>query len=245
MDAASSAASSTEGSIAMETREREVREVFDQTLRRLEDDLLHMGCLAGSLLERAVGAVCRQDPAAAAIVIEEDAQVDSRHLALEGRVLSLLATQQPMAGDLRTLASILAMLTDLERIGDHAESVADAALRLSRQPLVKPLVDIPYMAQIVRGMLHDVLEAFARRDPVLAEAVATKDDTVDALRAQIFRELLTYMAENPRTISQALDIILVAQHLERAADHVTNIAERVVYAATGQMKDLNPASALE
>jgi phosphate transport system protein len=227
----------------METTKGKVREEFDQALHGLEDEILRMGSLVGNLIHRAVTAVGLQDSAAAEKVIEEDTRVDKMHLALEGRVISLMANRQPVAGDLRTLASILAMLGDLERLADHAESIADAAIRLGKHPVLKPLVDIPYMSQVVRGMLHDVLEAFAQRDPVLAEAVAAKDDTVDALRAQIFRSLLTYMAENPRTISQALDFILVTQHLERAADHVTNIAERVVYMATGEMKDLNPGSA--
>ncbi|MGH2405623.1 MAG: phosphate signaling complex PhoU family protein [bacterium] len=185
---------------------RHLRGGFDQALEQVEDDLLRMGTLAGQLLTRAVEALKRADGEAAAAVIEDDDKVDLLHLDVERRVMSLLATQQPMAGDLRTLASILAASID---------------------------------AQIIQGMLHDVLDAFARRDPVLAEALAAKDDTVDALRAQTVRVLLTYMAENPRTISQALELILVAQHLERAADLVTNIAERVIYMATGQMRELN------
>ncbi len=234
-----------ESLIIMETTQRKVREEFNQALHGLEDEILGMGSLAGNLIHRAVTAVGLQDSTAAEKVIEEDTRVDTMHLALEGRVISLMANRQPVAGDFRTLASILAMLGDLERLADHAESIADAAIRLSQHLVLKPLkplVDIPYMSQVVRGMLHDVLESFAHRDPVLAEAVAAKDDTVDALRAQIFRSLLTYMAENPRTISQALDFILVTQHLERAADHVTNIAERVIYMTTGELKDLNPGS---
>lgn len=223
---------------------RHLRGGFDQALEQVEDDLLQMGTLAGQLLTRAVDALTSADGPAAAAVIEDDDKVDRLHLDIERRVMSLLATQQPMAGDLRTLASILAASIDLERIADHAEGIADAALRLTNQQLVRPVIDIPYMAQIIQGMLHDALDAFARRDPVLAEALAAKDDTVDAMRAQTVRVLLTYMAENPRTISQALELILVAQHLERAADLVTNIAERVIYMVTGEMRELNVEAVL-
>jgi phosphate transport system protein len=229
----------------MDGGERHLRQALDQAMRSVEDDLLRMGTLAGQLLTKAVDALKWRDAVAAAGVIEEDAQIDRLHLDIEQRVMALLATQQPMARDLRTLTSILAASIDVERLGDHAKSVAEAAIRLSVKPPLKPLVDIPYIAQIILGMLHDVLEAFARRDPVLAEALAAKDDTVDALRAQIFREILTYMAEKPRTITQGLDLILVAQHLERAADHVTNIAERVIFMTTGEMRELNAATAVE
>jgi phosphate transport system protein len=218
---------------------RHLRQVFDQALQQVEDDLLRMGTLAGQLLTRAVEALAWSDAAAAASVIEDDDKVDRLHLDIERRIMSLLATQQPMAGDLRALASVLAASIDLERLADHAEGIAEAVTRLDSQRLVRPVVEIPYMAQIVQGMLHDVLDAFARRDPVLAEALAAKDDTVDALRVQTLRVLLTYMAENPRTITQALELILVAQHLERAGDLVTNIAERVIYMVTGEMRELN------
>jgi phosphate transport system protein len=224
---------------------RQVRQEFDHALQRVEDDVLRAGTMAGQLLSRSVDALTERDAAAAQHVIEGDDAVDRMRFDIERRVTALLATQQPAVVDLRALASMMAIAIDLERLADHAEGIADAVVRLSRVPPLKPLVDIPYMVQIVRGMLHDVLEALARRDAVLAEAVAAKDDTVDALRSQVIRLLLTYMAENPRTISQALDLILVAQHVERAGDLVTNVAERVIYMVTGQMRDLNPATASE
>jgi phosphate transport system protein len=223
----------------MAKTDRHIRGAFDHELHGLEDDVLRMGGVVGDLIHRAVQALLKQDTAAAAAVVEDDSRVDDMHLAIEQRVIGMLATQQPMAIDLRTLASIMAMSIDLERLADHAEGIADAVRRINGNSLLKPIVDIPYMEQVVRGMLHDVLEAFAHRDPVLAQAVAAKDDTVDALRAQIFRVLLTYMAENPRKLSEALDLVIVAQHLERAADHVTNIAERVIYIVTGEMRSLN------
>jgi phosphate transport system protein len=223
----------------MAKTDRHIRGAFDHELQGLEDDVLRMGGLVGDLMHRAVTALLRQDSEAAAAVVDEDNRVDALHLAIEQRVVGLLATQQPMAVDLRTLASVLVMSIDLERLADHAEGIARAVQRINSNSLLKPIVDIPYMEQVVRGMLHDALEALARRDPVLAQAVAAKDDTVDALRSQVFRVLLTYMAENPRKLSEALDLVLVAQHLERAADHVTNIAERVIYIVTGEMKSLN------
>jgi len=218
---------------------RHIREAFDQALRALEEDLLRMGSLAGDLIHRAVEALKARDAEAAEAVIAEDDVVDRMHLQIEDRVVKLLATQQPMASDLRVLTSALAISIDLERLADHAEGISKATKRLAHQPPVKPLVDIPYMERLVQEMLHDALQAFVRRDPALAEALAAKDDVVDALRSQVFRELITYMMEDPRTISRALDLILVAQHLERAGDHITNIAERVIYMVTGEMRELN------
>ncbi|MDR7543790.1 MAG: phosphate signaling complex protein PhoU [Armatimonadota bacterium] len=223
----------------MLTGDRHIRAAFDQELHRVEDDVLRMGSLVGELLHRAVEALKNQDSGAAAAVTEADAQVDQMHVEIEQRIITLMATQQPMAGDLRALTAALAIAIDLERMADHADGIARTARRLRDSTLLRPMVDIPYMAHVVRGMLHDVLEAFARRDPVLAEAVAAKDETVDALHHQVFRVLLTYMAESPRRLSEALDLIMVAMRLERAADHVTNIAERVVFMATGRMKVLN------
>jgi phosphate transport system protein len=227
----------------MITGDRHIRMAFDEDLRRLEDDVLRMGSLAGDLLRRAVEALGAQDLGAAVAVGEADATVDTMHLEIEQRVIRLIATQQPMAGDLRLLASAMAISIDLERLADHATGIAHVARRLNPAMLRRPMVDIPYMEQVVRGMLHDVLEAFARRDPILAEAVAAKDDTVDALNEQIFRVLLTHMTEYPRRLSDAIDLIMVAMHLERSADHVTNIAERVFYMATGHMKAFNGEAA--
>ncbi len=218
---------------------RHIREAFDEALQDLEEEILRMGSLAGDLIHRAVEALRRQDAEAAEAVIAEDDVVDRMHLEIEDRVVKLLATQQPMAGDLRVLTSVLAISIDLERLADHAEGIGKATKRLAHQPPVKPLVDIPRMEQLVQEMLHEAMQAFAQRDVQRAEALATKDDLVDELRSQVFRELITYMMEDPRTISRALDLILVAQHLERAADHVTNIAERVIYMVTGEQRELN------
>jgi phosphate transport system protein len=218
---------------------RGLREAFEHELESLQEDVLRMGSVASDLIHRAVEALRKQDVRDADAVIAEDDRVDAMHVDIERRVIELLATQQPMARDLRILAAILAISIDLERVADHAEAIAKAAKRLSHEPLLKPLVDIPYMEQILQEMLQDAQRAFVQRDVKLAEALAAEDDKVDALRSQVFRELLTYMAEDPRTISRGLDLILVTQNLERAADHVTNIAERVIYMVTGEMKELN------
>lgn len=218
---------------------RHIREAYEEALRALEEDVVRMGSLAGDLIHRAVEALKHQDVQAAEAVIVEDDVVDRLHLDLEDRVAKLLATQQPMASDLRVLMSVLAISIDLERMADHAEGIAKATRRLSKEPLIKPLVDIPYMERLVQEMLQEALQAFVQRDAALAESLAKKDDVVDALRSQVFRELITYMVEDPRTISRALDLILVAQHLERAADHITNVAERVVYMVTGELRELN------
>jgi len=200
---------------------------------------MRMASLAGDLIHRSVVALRDRDAHAAEIVIQDDGQIDQLHMDIEQRVLSVIATQQPMAGDLRLLTSALAISIDLERFADHAEGIAKCARRLSREPVLKPLVDIPYMETVVQEMLQEVMQSFVKRDPAGAEACAAKDDPLDAMRSQVFRELLTYMTEDPRTITRGLDLILAAQHLERAGDHVTNIAERVVFLVTGELKELN------
>ncbi|MGH2348042.1 MAG: phosphate signaling complex protein PhoU [bacterium] len=215
------------------------RESFEQALRGLEADIVRMGTMAGELIHRAVGALESRDAGEADAVVADDARVDALHLEIEQRVIALLATQQPMARDLRELTSTLAISIDLERMADHAEGIGKATKRLLKEPLLKPVVDIPQMELLVQEMLTDALDAFVRREVALAESLAAKDDTVDALRSQVFRELLAYMVKDPQTTSRALELILVAQHLERAADHITNVAERVIYLITGEMRELN------
>jgi phosphate transport system protein len=172
-------------------------------------------------------------------IIAADNTIDALHLDLEDRCLRLMATQQPMAKDLRTIAAVWLMTIDLERMGDHAEDIARATKRMADEPLLKPLVDIPRMADVVQQMLRDGLDAFVRRDTALAQRMAARDDDVDHLYAQVFRELLTYMIEDPRSIQRATHLLMVAQALERMGDHVTNIAERVIYMVTGTLKELN------
>lgn len=215
------------------------REAFDRDLHQLQDDLLRMGALVESALDRALEALRSRSVQLAEAVIAADNTLDALHLELEERCLRLMATQQPMAKDLRTIAAVWTATIDLERMGDHAEDIARVVLRIAEQPLLKPLIDIPRMADLVRGMLRDGLDAFVRRDTALAQQMAARDDEIDHLYAQIFRELLTYMLEDPRNIQRATHLLMVAQALERMGDHATNIAERVIYMVTGTLKELN------
>ncbi len=215
------------------------RETFDRELTQLQDDLLRMGALVEEAIRRSIEALRARSVEMAEAIIEADNTIDALHLELEDRCLRLIATQQPMAKDLRTIAAVLTMTIDLERIGDHAEDIARATKRMADQPLLKPLIDIPRMADLVQEMLRDGLDAFVRRDTGLAERMAAKDDEVDHLYGQVFRELLTYMIEDPKSVQRATHLLMVAQALERMGDHVTNIAERIIYMVTGTLKELN------
>ncbi len=198
-----------------------------------------MGDLVDAALRRSIEALQARSAELADAVITADNTVDALHLELEERCLRLMATQQPMAKDLRMIAAIWVMTIDLERMGDHAEDIAKVTRRIAEQPLLKPLIDIPRMVDLVREMLRDGLDAFVRRDAGLAAQMAVKDDVVDHLYGQVFRELLTYMIEDPRNIQRATHLLMVSQALERAGDHATNIAERVIYMVTGTLKELN------
>jgi len=215
------------------------RETFDRDLLRLREDVAAMGARAGQAIHRAVEALRDRDLVAAEAVIAEDEQIDAVHMELEARCMRLLATQQPMARDLRTIASVFAITIDIERMADHAEGISRATKRLGREPLVKPLVDIPKMDELVQEMLREALGAFRTHDTDRATRMAEMDDLVDGLRSQVFRDLLEIMIGDPGTVPRALELVLIAQHLERAADHITNIGERVVYMVTGQLRELN------
>ncbi len=215
------------------------REAFERDLRQLQDDVVQMGVKAGEAIHRAVEALKARDVALAERVIAADDRIDAAHLELEQRCMRLLATQQPMAGDLRMIASVFAITIDIERMADHAEGISRATKRLGSEPLVKPLVDIPKMDETIQEMLRDALEAFRTHNADLAVRMAAKDDIVDQLRSQVFRDLLDIMIRDPGTIPRAMELVIVARHLERAADHITNIGERIVYMVTGEMKELN------
>ncbi|WP_050769620.1 MULTISPECIES: phosphate signaling complex protein PhoU [Sporomusaceae] len=193
-----------------------------------------MGNAVAMAIEDAVQSLAKQDVNLARKVIEGDDIIDKMEVDIEDKCMVLIARQQPLARDLRIISTGLKITTDLERIGDHAYDIANVTLRLAHQPLIKPLVDIPRMAGMAQKMLHNALEAYFKLDITLAEQVCLADDEVDNLYQQIFRELLTYMMEDPRTISQATQLIFVGRYLERIADHATNIAEWVIYLVTGQ-----------
>ena len=202
---------------------------FQEELDQLKARLLEMGGLAEERVRMAVRALVEREPSLVDSVLTGDTPINQLHIELDGRCVRLLALHQPMAVDLRVILSAVKINTDLERVGDLAVNIAEAALRYLAHPPVKELIDIPRMAEIAHGMLRDALDAFVRRDTVLAQQVLDADDALDALKTQVFRELLTYMLQDPQKIEPALDLILVSRHLERIGDHATNIAEDVIF----------------
>ena len=211
-----------------------VRQNFDQDLETLRQDLVRMGEIVQVSIKDAVDALAKRDKDLARRVMEGDDVIDRMQVEIEVRCISLIARQQPVATDLRILGTGLKITTDLERIGDHAFDIAKIVLLIGDEPLIKPLVDIPRMAEISQQMLKDSLQAYLKLDIELAEQVCRADDMVDKLYHQVFRELLTYMLEDAKKIKQATQLIFVARYLERIADHSTNVAEWVIYLATGE-----------
>lgn len=211
-----------------------VRQNFDQDLEALRQDLVRMGEIVQVSIKDAVDALAKRDKDLARRVMEGDDVIDRMQVEIEDRCISLIARQQPVATDLRILGTGLKITTDLERIGDHAFDIAKIVLLIGDEPLIKPLVDIPRMAEISQKMLKDSLQAYLKLDIELAEQVCRADDRVDELYNQVFRELLTYMLEDTKKIKQATQLIFVARYLERIADHSTNVAEWVIYLATGE-----------
>jgi phosphate transport system protein len=212
----------------MEPVERVVRH-FQEELDHLKTRLLEMGGLAEEEVRLAIKALTDRDPALVERVLEGDEPLNALHIEIDGRCFTLLALYQPMAADLRTIVAAVKINTDLERVGDLAVNIAEAARRYLSHPPVKKLLDIPLMATIAQTMLRDALDAFVRWDLALAQHVLNEDDRLDTLKTQIFRELLTFMLQDPATIEPALDLILVSRHLERIGDHATNIAEDVIF----------------
>jgi phosphate transport system protein len=202
---------------------------FQDELELLSSRLLEMGGLAEERVRRSVQGLAERDIDEIHSVLVGDEPVNQLHIEIDTRCFRLLALHQPMAADLRAILAAVKINTDLERVGDLAVNIAEAAKRYVRHPPVKPLIDIPRMGELAEKMLRDALDAFVRRDMILAEAVLAADDTLDALKTQIFRELLTYMLQSPDTIEPALDLILISRHLERIGDHATNVAEDVIF----------------
>jgi phosphate transport system protein len=207
---------------------------FEIELHALRDRLLAMGGLAETMINKAVKALVERDETLVQAVLAHEEEMDLLCIEIDDRAFTRLALQQPMASDLRFLVASIKINSDLERIGDQAVSIALRARSLIRQPQLKPLIDIPRMATIVQEMVRHSLDAFVRRDPELARRVIDRDDEVDGLRDQVFRELLTYMMGDPTTIPRALDLMLISRNLERIADHATNIAEDVIYIVRGE-----------
>ena len=202
---------------------------FREELEELKTRLLEMGGLAEDRVRTAVRALIDRDAALVDRVLSGDEPINRLHIEIDNRCFTLLALHQPMAVDLRAIVAAVKINTDLERVGDLAVNIAEATVRYLKHPPVKELIDIPRMARIAQTMLRDALDAFVRRDTVLAQGVLNQDDELDGLKSQVFRELLTYMLQDPHTIEPALDLILVSRHLERIGDHATNVAEDVIF----------------
>ena len=217
----------------------EMRAAFHKNLREIQDEILTMGSMAGKAIMRSVDALKNRDMPAAKQIIADDQKVDTKRFEIEEKCIELIATQQPMAGDLRIIIAILNITIEIERIADYAEGIAKIVLMIGDEPTLKPLIDIPRMAEQTVSMLRRSLDAFINRDAEAAKKIAAEDDIVDNLYDQVFRELLTFMAEDPKTITRATRLIWVAHNLERAADRTTNICERVGFIVTGRMEEIH------
>ena len=216
----------------------ETRTAFHKQLREIQDDVLAMGSMVSKAILRSIEALKNRDLDLASKVIGDDKAVNQKRFEIEEKCVELIATQQPMAGDLRIILAVLNVISEVERIGDYAEGIAKIAVMIGDEPPLKPLIDIPRMAEQTVGMLRRSLDAFVNRDAEAAKKISAEDDTIDHLYDQVFRELLIFMAEDPKTITRATRLIWVAHNLERAADRVTNICERVVYVVTGKMEEI-------
>ena len=215
------------------------REHFIQQLRSLEDDLLRLASLAETAVGRSIIALKNQDVDEARRVIAADDIIDRHQYALEDRALLLIARQAPMAADLRMISAVISIASELERIGDYAEGIAKITIRGANEPLLKPLIDVPRMADKAQHMLREAVDAFVNRDVEAARRLADDDDEVDELTTQVQNELLSYMLRDPSNIERALHLMFVAHNLERVADRTTNIAERLIFLVTGEIVDLN------
>jgi len=215
------------------------RVTFENQLRELEDTLLTMGREAETMLEDALEALKSRDVKLAEATIDRDDRVDELRFAIERRAMELIATQQPAARDLRRIFACLSIASDVERVGDYSVDICKTAIRLADRPLFKPLIDIPKMEQLVVQMLKDSLEGFVSRDLTLIEKMIKDDDAVDHLYRYLHDELCAFMKRDPGLVDQAVQLILISRYLERIADHITNIGERVYYVETGELRELH------
>ena len=208
---------------------------FDRDLRMLQDELLLQGSMVEKAIAKSVDALKSRNAEVAQEVIDEDDIIDLKRFEIEERCIDLIATQQPLAGDLRILITVLHVTGELERIGDYAEGIAKISLMMGTEPPLKPLIDIPLMAEKSRDMLRRSLDALVNRDVVASMVIMNQDDEIDDLYEQVFQELLTYMMADSDAVKRAPLLLWVAHDLERIADRTTNIAERVVYLVTGKL----------
>lgn len=209
--------------------------VFDEELRYLKDKLLRMGSLVEEAIKNSVQALVDRDNGLAQRIIANDRVINTLDVEIDEESIRLIALRQPKAGDLRFITMAMKITTDLERMGDLAVNIAERALELNEEPILKPYIDIPKMREITQGMTRDALDAFVRRDKKLAMDVIMRDDEVDDLKHEVLKELAFFMVQDPATVTRAMKISFVATYLERIADHATNIAEMVIYLVEGKM----------
>ena len=215
----------------------EIRAAFHKKLKEIQDEILVMGSMVSKASLLAIEALQNRDLTLAKQIITDDQKINRKRFEIEEKCIQLIATQQPMASDLRTIVSVLNIITELERIGDYAEGNAKITIMIGNEPPLKPLIDIPRMADKTVDMLNRSLAAFINHDADAAMKISAEDDFIDNLYDQVFRELLTFMAEDPKTITRATRLIWVTHNLERSADRVTNICERIVFMVTGKMEE--------
>lgn len=215
-----------------------LRKTFETELQQVKDNVLMLGSMAEQAILDSVEALKKRDIKASEKILQFDREVNKKRFEIENQLMILIATQQPMAHDLRLLASSMEIISELERMGDYAKGIANINIRMGDAPLLKPLIDIPRMAEKGVDMLHRALTAFADEDVEAARAIPVEDDQVDALYNQVYRELMTFVIQDPTTIERANWLLWVAHNLERVADRVTNICERTVFIATGEMAEI-------
>lgn len=216
-----------------------IRKIFDEEIKKLQEALLKMGNLVEEMLYKAIEALAKRDVKLADEVIKKDDEVDQLNIKIEEKCINLIALQQPMARDLRFITAVLKIITDVERIGDHCVDIAKFGKQIMDEPLFKPLVDIPKMADLVRKMLRDALQAFVQRDLKKIKQIVQDDDEIDHLHKYLFNELVAFMEQDAKLVKQTVYLLLITRYLERIADHTTNICERIYYMETGEIKELH------
>ena len=215
-----------------------IRKEYIEDLEKLKGDVLRMGELSKESAKNAIKALVQRDAELASKILKENAVIDDLEFDIENRCMKLLALQQPMAVDLRTIGTCMKIITDFDRISDLAGDIAEIVIRIADEPHAKPLIDVPRMSEISQGMIADCLTAFSSGDINILEDFSERDDVIDALFDQIRRELMMIMIENPRCIANASHLLFVALHLERIGDHACNIASRIIYMVTGEKRKL-------
>jgi phosphate transport system protein len=217
----------------------QTRATLDRDLNAVQDDLLRMGGLLDTAIAKSLEALAHRDQNLARQIVADDAHVNALRFHIEEACVALIATQQPAARDLRAVLAAMIIVSEMERMGDYAAGIAKTVLRMGDEPLLKPLIDLPRMADECRTMVRRALDAYVAHDAEMARAVAARDDVIDNLYNQIFRELLTYIVEDPHTITRALYLLFAAHNLERIGDRAVNISERVIFMTSGELKELN------